>query len=140
MNTKITITSEDTTITLIGMQDIIFEHDMENNFAASIEGNKINRVTLRGIIDNENKEETLKLLKWSLNSSPTEVYREVVITISDTEDNTLRTYELNKAFIMDYREYIGKDNKDEESSEHLNYELIISQMKKNSSYINVYAV
>ena len=85
-------------------------------------------LTICGNIYNENKDNTLNMLKWAIDSNNKTVYRTVDVKVYDTANmtgNVLRHYQLANMFVIDYSE--NKPNKDSKASEALEYTMKLAQ-------------
>lgn len=73
------------------------------------------RVHLEILINNETKEQCKEFMKWSLESKGNTVYRTVKITVTDAQDEKIRSFEIPKMFCEDYLEnYFENADKNEQ--------------------------
>ena len=107
---------------------VTFDIDTVEEYAFDRTGNIANTLTITGEIKEETKNQAKELLKWALGLEK-EVYRIVSVKFTDASENILRGYELDNAFIADYKEVF-------EGSQ-LKYTAKISQRKENMSNIRV---
>lgn len=94
------------------------------NRADSVRG----EITIKGNITPENKDNTKKLAKWSMDSDKKTLYRDVEVVVYDAENCTgdvLRRYQMNTMFVIDYIEDFGNE------SDSGIYELFIAQREGN---------
>lgn len=62
---------------------------------------------IKGKIDKNNKTNTLKLLKWSIDSNDSTMYRDVEVVVNENANLTgsvLRRYQVKQMFVIDYEE------------------------------------
>jgi NAD+--asparagine ADP-ribosyltransferase len=85
-------------------------------------------VTLKitGNLSKDCKVQTKDLAKWSLMTKGADVYRKVTLTIEDQE-NIIREYSLDEAFVLDYREFTPFDQEKIEYTDKVVWELLVSQ-------------
>jgi NAD+--asparagine ADP-ribosyltransferase len=85
-------------------------------------------VTLKitGNLSKDCKAQTKDLAKWSLMTKGADVYRKVTLTIEDQE-NIIREYSLDEAFVLDYREFTPFDQEKIEYTDKVVWELLVSQ-------------
>lgn len=96
--------------------------------------NVINKVIISGDIKEETKEQTRLLALWSLDKKREKVYRRIAITLRSGGE-TLRTYDMDKVFCIDYTERF-KARKGEGHT----FELVIAQRKDNLDGIRIGSV
>lgn len=80
---------------------------------------------IRGEINKSNRDNTLKLLKWSVDNNQKTLYRDVEVVVYNSENLTgdvLRRYQIANMFVIDYEETNCADN-----AELLNFRLFIAQ-------------
>lgn len=69
---------------------------------------------IKGSIDENNKSNTLKLLKWSIDNDQKTLYRDVeVVVYNDTglTGEVLRRYQVKQMFVIDYEETSSDENR-----------------------------
>lgn len=89
---------------------------------------------IKGTVDNNNRDNTLKLLKWSIDKDQKTLYRDVEVIVYNSKNcsgDVLRRYQIANMFVIDYEEFnvIEKDGK--ENEEALNFRLFIAQKEGN---------
>ncbi len=85
-------------------------------------------VTLKitGSLSKDCKAQTKDLAKWSLMTKGADVYRKVILTIEDQE-NIIREYSLDEAFVLDYKESTLFDQEKIDYTDRVIWELLVSQ-------------
>lgn len=92
---------------------------------------------IKGEINKSNRDNTLKLLKWSIDNNQKTLYRDVEIVVYDSENLTgevLRRYQIANMFVIDYEETTCLDN-----DEMLNFRLFIAQ-KAGDKEIKIFSI
>lgn len=93
-------------------------------------------IVIKGNINEDNRDNTLKLLQWAIDSDLNTMYRDVDITVYEDTKQTgkvLRCYQVKNMFVIDYQE-----NKSQQKAANYEFELFIAQ-KENCSDIKVFA-
>ena len=80
------------------------------------------RVELKiyGNITEQDREETLKLTKWSMDANRKTLYRDVELTVYSNQNctgDTLRVYQFSSMFVIDYQESFTKLRGEDKSSQ-----------------------
>lgn len=97
--------------------------------------NVINKVVVSGSIKVENKDQTRMLALWSLDKKREKVYRKMKITLK-TGGETLRTYNMDMVFCIDYTEHFNA----QQGKEGHTFELVAAQRKDNLEGIKIGSV
>lgn len=69
---------------------------------------------IKGSIDENNKSNTLKLLKWSIDNDQKTLYRDVEVVVYNNPNLTgevLRRYQVKQMFVIDYEETSSDGNR-----------------------------
>lgn len=87
---------------------------------------------IEGTITQSNKDETLKLTKWSMIGSGDGIYRKVTMIVytDESRNEVLRQYTVDKMFCIDYDEVFSDDVKQNEAGKFI---LHIAQREGNHS-------
>lgn len=96
---------------------------------------------IKGIVDNNNSENTLKLLKWSIDQDQKTLYRDVEVVVYNSGNcsgDVLRRYQISNMFVIDYEEYHITEKDSNKNQETLNFRLFIAQ-KEGDKDIKVYS-
>ncbi|MGL5963233.1 MAG: hypothetical protein ACRCZR_02210 [Cetobacterium sp.] len=102
MATIVKITSGDTLIQVLA-ETLEYKFDDLDDSGFDKNNKYIIKIKFTGKISEKTKDETLKFLEWSLNTSK-DVYRDVEIEVRGTNEELRRVYKLEGAFIGDYIE------------------------------------
>jgi hypothetical protein len=131
-----------------GTEQINFNKDTDNEGASiskvifkmnTLNDDSLNRdsavrceLIVEGKITQDNKNETLKLTKWSMIGSGEGIYRKVTVIVytDDSRNEVLRQYTVDKMFCIDYDESFSEDVKQGEAGRFI---LHIAQREGNHS-------
>lgn len=131
-----------------GVEEINFNRETDNEGASiskvifkmnTLNDDSLNRdsavrceLIIEGTITQDNKDETLKLTKWSMIGSGEGIYRKVTVIVytDDSRDEVLRQYTVDKMFCIDYDEEFSEDVKQNEAGKFI---LHIAQREGNHS-------
>lgn len=102
MATIVKITAGDTVIQ-VPAETLEYKFDDLDDSGFDKNDKYIIKVKFTGKISKTTKDETLKFLEWSLDTSK-DVYRDVEIEVRGTNEELRRIYRLEGAFIADYIE------------------------------------
>lgn len=95
---------------------------------------------IKGKIDNNNRDNTLKLLNWSIDKNQKTLYRDVEVIVYNSENcsgDVLRRYDISNMFVIDYEEFcVNEENS--QNKETLDFRLFIAQ-KDGDKTIKVYS-
>ena len=84
------------------------------------------KLNIQGELNNDVKSQTKEIAKWALMTKGADVYRDVTIIIEDN-DNIIREYNLNEAFVVDYFEKTTYKKGENSKSDKMVWELIVAQ-------------
>ena len=99
----------------------------------------INVITIKGNITPDTKDKVRKLALWAKEKQRNKVYKSVEVTLK-TGGITLREYNLNFAFCVDYTETFRSGRDAKELKQGNTFELIISQRKDDLDGLDIYSV
>ena len=128
----ITINGNETIELNKGISDITFKHDSDDKTKA-LDIDSVTGILVNGKIEKANKDATLQLAKWSIQTSGTDLYRNVTVSIVDNEGLVVRQFEFSEMFVVDYLEVFDASNDDEAK-----FTLKLYQ-RKNNPEIEIYA-
>lgn len=113
--------------------------DTKDDSVSEKSNSMLARVTVKGKITTDTNPELLKVFAWAHDYSKETTYRNVKITVYEDVTTILRTYELEKIFVRDYKEIydtVAVDNKGENSTGR--FELYMTQQDNMLEKIKTY--
>ncbi len=125
-----TIFLDDKTVNTVEFKIDTVEEDVKDRSE-----NVVNKVVVIGNIKPESKDQTRMLALWSLDKKREKVYRMMKITLK-TGGETLRTYNMDRVFCIDYTERFNA----REGEKGHTFELVAAQRKDNLDGIKIGSV
>mgnify|MGYP006988835312 CR=1 FL=1 len=149
---SVKITAEDGEIIEIGkdgeekeqhaITEVTIHMDTVNNDVSNKSNAMLAKIKICGAISfDDYGSELLKIFNWSKELKSDKWYRSIEIKIKEDMDNTYRTYEFEKVFVVDYLEIYKTENdskQDASNDDKTHFELYLTQQENNLKNIKAY--
>lgn len=97
------------------------------------------RISIRGAITPGNSKALTEIFKWAKDFKRATTYREIKIESRGLEDDTPRTYEMDKVFICDYSEFFGISKEgDKVGDARPSFEMKLTQFQNDWEGVKIY--
>lgn len=118
--------STDSTKSVLGILGISFKMNTLNDDTRNRSDAVRAEFKIKGRITSENRDDTKKITKWSMDSNQSTIYRNVELVVYEGEENgtILRRYQIDSMFVVDYEENFEDKGSDG------TFELFIAQKER----------